>query len=74
MVISIRCAACRCEVAPARRVRMRRKKTILFSVILLGIFAALSGCGKSVPVENSTAVSQSTAEPVEETGVPDLTM
>ncbi len=52
---------------------MRRKKTILFSVILLGIFAALSGCGKSVPVETGTAVSQTTAESVKETGGSDLT-
>lgn len=49
------------------------KKFLLFPVLLFSTLAALSGCGKSVPVETGAAVTQTTAEPVEETSVPDLT-
>lgn len=51
---------------------MKVKKILLLPVLLLSTLAALSGCGKSVPIENS-AVTQSAAEPMKETSVPDLT-
>lgn len=45
---------------------MKVKKILLFPVFLFNTLAALSGCGKSVPVEN-TSITQSAAEPAEET-------
>lgn len=52
---------------------MKVKKFLLLPVLLFSTLAALSGCGKSVSVETDTAAAQTTAEPVEETSVPDLT-
>lgn len=49
------------------------KKFLLLPVLLFTTLAALSGCGKSVPVETAAPVTQSAAEPMEETSVPDLT-
>lgn len=51
---------------------MKVKKFLLLPVLLFSTLAALSGCGKSVPVETGAAAAQTTAEPVEETSVPDL--
>lgn len=52
---------------------MKVKKFLLLPVLLFSTLAALSGCGKSVPVETDAAVTQTTAEPVKETSAPDLT-